>query len=106
MPKEEVWVKLGGDHGGGSLKLSLQIANTFHANAVRKTIPFLVFAAPDSVDNLATTIKPYTAQVEQLQSTMWEDKVIRCIFLVTTSSSVCVMVYLVPVKNDHASTAP
>ena len=80
MPKEEVWIKIGGDHGGGSFKLSFQIANTLHPNAVRSTVPFLVFSAPDSVDNLATAIKPYTAQIQQLQHSMWEGKSVRCTF--------------------------
>ena len=28
IPKDEVWIKIGGDYGGNSFKLVLQIANT------------------------------------------------------------------------------
>ena len=80
LPKEEIWIKICDDHGGGSFKLSFQIANTLHPNAVRSTVPFLVFSAPDSVDNFATAIKPYTAQIQQLQHLMWEGKSVRCTF--------------------------
>lgn len=55
----EVWLKLGGDHGGGSLKLSFQLANVKNPSSVKNTIPFLVFRAPDSTGNLATTVKLY-----------------------------------------------
>ena len=80
LPSNEVWVKLGGDHGGGSFKLSFQIANTSHPNAIQNTIPFLVFAAPDSVENLATTFRAYAGQVKHLMDSAWQDKQIRFIF--------------------------
>ena len=79
LPADKVWVKLGGDHGGGSFKLSFQIANTAHPNAAQHTIPFLVFAAPDTVENLTTTFKPYAEQVEQLMAATWHGRRIRCV---------------------------
>ena len=59
LPDDEVWIKIGGDHGGGSFKMSFQLANVKSPNATRNTVPFVVFAAPDSASNLATMIKPY-----------------------------------------------
>ena len=73
-------VKIVGDNGGGSFKLSFQIANTSNPNAICNTIPFLVFDAPDTVENLTMTLKPYCAQVKQLEKSRWEGKSIRCIF--------------------------
>ena len=32
IPEDEIWVKLGGDHGKQTFKLTLQIANTLHPN--------------------------------------------------------------------------
>ena len=61
LPEDEVWVKIGGNNGGSSFKLSFQIANTTNPNAICNTIPFLVFGAPDSVENLTMTLKPYCA---------------------------------------------
>ena len=66
LPSDEIWVKIGGDHGGGSFKFSFQIVNAVRPNSVRNTIPFLVFAAPDSANNLATLIKPYAQHILQL----------------------------------------
>ncbi len=80
LPSDEVWVKIGGDHGGGSFKMSFQIVNAIHPNSIRNTIPFLVFAAPDSANNLATLLGPYSPQIQQLQTTTWEGKAVRCIF--------------------------
>ena len=80
LPEDEVWVKIGGNNGGSSFKLSFQIANTTNPNAICNTIPFLVFGAPDSVENLTMTLKPYCAQVKQLEKSMLEGKLIRCIF--------------------------
>ena len=56
LPGNEVWVKVGGDHGGGSFKLSFQVANVQNLNAKQNTIPLLVFPAPDTAVNLATTL--------------------------------------------------
>ena len=32
IPEDEVWVKVGGDHGGGSFKLTLQIGHLDHTS--------------------------------------------------------------------------
>ena len=46
MPEDEIWVKLGGDMGGGSFKLCFQIANLEKPNSVDNTIVFCCFGAP------------------------------------------------------------
>ena len=33
IPQDEIWVKMGGDHCGGSFKLTLQIANIANPNS-------------------------------------------------------------------------
>ena len=72
----EVWIKLGGDHGGGSFKLSFQLGNTHHPNLVKNPVPFLIFAAKDTAANLATTFLPYSDQVMALQRQKWEGRTI------------------------------
>ena len=37
IPQDEIWVKVGGDHGGGSFKLTLQIANIANPNSKHNT---------------------------------------------------------------------
>ncbi|XP_065188622.1 uncharacterized protein LOC135819357 [Sycon ciliatum] len=77
IPASEIWLKVGGDHGGGSFKLSMQIANTDNPNATRNTIPVHIFNEKDSAANLETALGQYRPQLEQLQLTHWEGKQIR-----------------------------
>ena len=37
IPQDEIWVKVGGDHGGGSFKITLQTANIANPNSKRNT---------------------------------------------------------------------
>ena len=43
VPQDEIWVKLGGDKGGGSFKMFLQLVNTSHPNSIKNTFVFSVF---------------------------------------------------------------
>ena len=74
LPEDELWVKVGGDHGGHSFKFSFQLVNVMHPNALYNTIPFLVFAGKDTPANLATTFAPYAQQIITLQQTEWHGK--------------------------------
>ena len=64
IPFNEIWIKVGGDHGGGSFKTMLQVANS------RKTM-FLVFIinCKDSQQNLRKILHPYKKQIADLQKT-------------------------------------
>ena len=48
IPHDEIWVKVGGDHGGESFKLMLQIANTSMPNSKNNTFLLLTIDAKDS----------------------------------------------------------
>ena len=52
IPDDEVFVKIGGDHGGKSFKMMYQIANVEHPNRESNTIPFSVFNAKVTMPNL------------------------------------------------------
>ena len=52
IPKDEVWIKLGGDKGGGMFKMNFQIVNTQSPNSVHNTCVFSCFEADDTVTNL------------------------------------------------------
>ena len=80
MAENEIWLKLGGNHGGGSFKLSFQIANVTHPNSTKNTIPLVVFGAKDYVSNLRTALGPYAEQVKSLRAREWCGKQIRVIF--------------------------
>ena len=53
LPEDQIWVKLGGDHGGESFKFCFQIVNVSHPNALVNTVPFL----PSAVKILRQTFK-------------------------------------------------
>ena len=49
---DEIHVKISGDHGGGSFKMSYQIANVSNPNSKENTVVFSIFEAKDSRVNL------------------------------------------------------
>ena len=71
IPEKEIWIKLGGDHGGGSFKFVFQVANVSNPNSLHNTIPVCVFEGPDNVSNLETAIGIYREHVVKLQETVW-----------------------------------
>ena len=52
IPDDEIWVKIGGDHGGGSFKLMLQIANLRNANSKFNTCLIAMAECKDYAENL------------------------------------------------------
>ena len=44
---DEIHVKIGGDHGGGSFKISYQLCNTSKPNNKDNTVVFSLFEAKD-----------------------------------------------------------
>ena len=73
IPTNQVWLKLGGDHGGGSFKFVFQIANHVRPNSLENTIPISVLECHDTFANLSTMLSMYTEQIKDLQtSTRWK----------------------------------
>lgn len=54
IPSEEIWLKIGGDKGGGTFKMAVQIV---HPNSPNNTCVFSIFEAPDSVTNLTVGLR-------------------------------------------------
>ena len=52
IPGDEIWIKVGGDKGGGTFKMVFQILNTRTPNSPASTCVFSIFEAPDTVTNL------------------------------------------------------
>ena len=70
-PNDEVHVKIGGDHGGGSFKMSYQCCNTLHPNSTGNTVVFSLFEAKDYRDNLKVGLSRFKDQVDVLQTLNW-----------------------------------
>ena len=66
IPENEVHIKIGGDHGGGSFKMSYQVANISNPNRVANTVIFSIFEAKDSRPNLRICLERYKAHIDKL----------------------------------------
>jgi len=69
--KIEIWLKLGGDKGGGSFKMTFQICNIAHPNSPVNTCAFCVFAANDSPANLKIGLERYKEDIADLETKTW-----------------------------------
>ncbi|XP_022111413.1 uncharacterized protein LOC110990640 [Acanthaster planci] len=77
IPHNEVWVKVGGDKGGGTFKQMIQVGNVERPNSLRHTVVVCAFAAGDTSDNLKTGLQRFRQQVAALQSSTWKSHNIR-----------------------------
>jgi hypothetical protein len=64
-------LKIGGDKGGGSFKLSFEIGNLETPNACQNSILFSVFKAPDTPSNLHLALDRYKEDIDELQQSTW-----------------------------------
>ena len=71
IPSDEVWIKLGGDKGGGTFKMSFQIVNVPSPNCPQNTCVFCCFEADDSVPNLHVALDRFQDQEKELQKIKW-----------------------------------
>ena len=93
IPKDEIWVKIGGDHGGGSFKMCVQIVNVEKPNAAQNTVVFCCFLAPDSHVNLSLALCRFEEQIKALSDLKWRDKKI-CVFQFGNYDALCKLVGL------------
>ena len=61
IPEDEIHVKIGGDHGGGSFKMTYQVANVDNPNKLDNTVIFSIFEAKDSRANLRICLERFKA---------------------------------------------
>ncbi len=87
IPPQEIWVKIGGDKGGGSMKTCFQICNVPHPNSCKNSCVFSIFEAPDTTTNLNIALKPFTVQINNLcGKSIW-----RCSTQNVTLNSTCTL---------------
>ena len=67
-----VWLKLGGDKGGGTFKMSFQVANVKNPNSQQNTVVFNIFEAPDSFCNLKLALDQYSEDIQHLNNMVWK----------------------------------
>lgn len=71
IPEDEIWLKIGGDKGGGSFKCSFEIANLKCPNACQNSVLFSVFKAQDTPCNLHLSLDRYKDDINDLQQAKW-----------------------------------
>ncbi|XP_072046675.1 uncharacterized protein [Amphiura filiformis] len=74
IPNDEIWVKIGGDGGGGTTKFYYQILNTEKCNSRRNSTVFCAYAADESLPNLHIALDRFVNQVNGLLTATWRDK--------------------------------
>ncbi|XP_065669741.1 uncharacterized protein LOC136088822 isoform X2 [Hydra vulgaris] len=77
IKNDEIHIKIGGDHGGGSFKMSYQIVNQDQPNSKSNSIVFSTFEAKDYRTNLMVGLSRYTLQVDQIQKMIWQNRNVR-----------------------------
>ena len=77
MSSDEIWIKVGGDHGGKSFKLCLQICNVKKPNAKQNMFVVACIPAKDLYENLGSLAAIYKNQIQTLQKEHWRKKKIR-----------------------------
>ncbi len=70
----EIWVKISGDKGGGTMKCGFQIVNVQKPNNPNNYILFCTFSATDNYYNLNAALSPFAPEVEVLKEVTWEGK--------------------------------
>ena len=74
IPPQEIWIKLGGDKGHGSFKLTMQLMNVTNPNSLRNTTVVAIYRAGDSRHNLHTALDQYKEQIEEMEGMKWRYK--------------------------------
>ena len=77
IPTNEIWVKVGADHGQGSLKMALQVANTNSPNSKNNTVLCSLFKGKDDRENVQRIFSEYSTQIDELRNMTWNNKKIR-----------------------------
>ncbi|GFS16604.1 amine oxidase [Elysia marginata] len=77
IPLEEIWIKLGGDHGKGSFKISFHICNISKPNSKDNTHLIAMAKVPDTTNNIEVIINHLKEQIYELASMQWREKTIK-----------------------------
>ena len=74
IPNNEVWVKIGGDHGQGSMKICVEIANLKKPNARENTYILNMIEAKDTYEVLEEVLLNLNHGIQELKGSTWNGK--------------------------------
>ena len=59
-------MKIGGDHGQGSMKVEFQLANVIKPNSSKTTVVFVIYEGKDTRNNLQTVLQHHADSLREL----------------------------------------
>ena len=71
LPKNELWLKFGGDNGGGPFKFCFQVVNCASQNSADHTVVISCLMASDFLTNMHLAMDPFPAVIEDLNGMQW-----------------------------------
>ena len=74
IPQYEIWVKFGGDHGQGCLKLNLEIVNTKNPNSLDNNVLIGIAGVKDSTENMEMFFDSIRKQLAGVEKLLWGGK--------------------------------
>ena len=74
IPQNEIFIKVGGDHGGDSFKFMLQVGNVKTPNKNKKRFLLAVVNAKDSHKNIWRVVRSYKQKLDNLSKMTWKGK--------------------------------
>ena len=86
----QIQIKIGGDHGGNSFKMSYQLCNTNNPNSKENTVVFNIFEAKDRRSNLKMALSRNKEQIKQLQNMTWQ-----YVYIYYDIVTFCYLIYII-----------
>ena len=80
IPQDCIYIKVGGDHGKGSMKVMAQVVNVEKPNSTDNTSLITMVECKDTPDNLRRILSQYRKELEEMQGMMWRDKKVHLFF--------------------------
>ena len=71
IPQGEIWLKIGGDKGGATMKLNFQILKITHPNSPTNTCVFAAFEASDTRSNVLIALERFQMPIQELKDLKW-----------------------------------
>ena len=68
IPSDEIWIKIEGDHGDGTFKMSFQVRNIEIPDSRSNTIVFCLFQAKGYYENMQLSLSHFIPRMVPLQS--------------------------------------
>ena len=90
IPENEIHIKIGGDHGDKSFKMSYQISNVRNPNRKDNSVVFSIFEAKDNRANLRTCLERFRKQINMLQRVKFDGRSIK-VFMFGDYEFLCAM---------------